>query len=397
MASESSDKKLLELLKTLELPESAYESAKRRYEDLGRWLERPESSVALNDPHVHVQGSFALGTAIRPLLEHEEYDLDLACKLRKGISRATHAQSQLKQIVGEELERYRQFRKIEEELEEKHRCWRLQYQDDLQFHLDVVPSIPAEDLRRAELSTLMEGAGVDRRLALDVAAEAVWITDDRKVGYRQVNPDWPASNPEGYVKWFVSRMEMRGPGLLAEARVDDIPVYRRKTNLQRCIQLLKRHRDRMFMNTTEMKPISIIITTLAAGAYKPGQSIAESMALILEGLMAFRRSNSDVVQNPVNPKENFADRWALPEGRKLNLKQNFHNWVDQAVADFRLILDSMDPALLSEQANTRLAVKASADAFSKIFGLAVASVSARAPARVAIEPAPPRPWAPRKA
>jgi hypothetical protein len=73
---------LKNVLELIELPPSAYEKAKKRYDDLGEWFGRDESIVKNNDPHVFPQGSFRLGTAIRPLDEKEEYDLDLACKLR---------------------------------------------------------------------------------------------------------------------------------------------------------------------------------------------------------------------------------------------------------------------------------------------------------------------------
>jgi hypothetical protein len=52
------------MIKNLELPESAYEKARKRYEDLGEWFGREESTVKDNDPHIFPQGSFRLGTAM---------------------------------------------------------------------------------------------------------------------------------------------------------------------------------------------------------------------------------------------------------------------------------------------------------------------------------------------
>ena len=54
---------------------------------------------------------------------------------------------------------------------------------------------------------------------------------------------------------------------MQEARVEDVPEYQVKTPLQQGIQILKRHRDIMFVEDPDDKPISIIITTLAAHAY----------------------------------------------------------------------------------------------------------------------------------
>lgn len=386
---------LNKLVAALELPDRAYELAAKRYQDLGEWLARDGSSVAAHNPHVFVQGSFALGTAIRPLMAEEQYDLDLSCKFRLGVSRATHTQKQVKDLLGKELEAYRRSRGIEQRLEAKHRCWRLQYKDEIQFHMDVVPAIAAEDTRRKELSALMENVGVDRQIAADLAVDAVWITDDRKPNYQIIDWDWPASNPEGYVRWFKSRMEGSPKGLKVEARVDDVPTYRRKTPLQRAVQLLKRHRDVMFNKNPDAKPISIIISTIAANAYVAGESLTQSMHTVLNALAEFRRSDSDVVLNPVNPKENFADRWKQPEGIRLHLKRNFHLWVDQVSHDFKYLAGLANPQLLAEQVSDRFGVALSAAVFA---GLLAESAVAHAPnaatRRVEIPDSAPQPWRP---
>src|SRR3569833_2844529 len=214
----TNDKRLTLLVEEVELPATAYESAKRRYEDLVEWFDRDECSLRDDDPHIFVQGSFALCTCIRPP-SGEEYDLDLSCKLRKGIDRETHTQKQLKDLIGLELEGYRAYRRIHGALEPKHRCWRLKYQDDLAFHLDVVPAIPAETRRRAQMALLMGRAGVERFLAREIAENALWITDDRRPGFARIDPEWLSSNPEGYIRWFVSRLEGQLT-LLEKAQVD---------------------------------------------------------------------------------------------------------------------------------------------------------------------------------
>ena len=197
------------IIKLLELPDSAYEKAQKRYEDLGEWFDREESSVAVNDPHIFSQGSFRLGTAIRPLDETEEYDLDLACKLRDGISKDSHTQEYLKDIIGRELEAYRAARGIKKELEPKHRCWRLEYQDELSFHMDIVPCIPADGVRRKAVLESMRSFGLDELVANSASRTTVSITDDRNEGYRTICNVWDISNPEGYAKWFEYRMNPR--------------------------------------------------------------------------------------------------------------------------------------------------------------------------------------------
>ncbi len=154
------------MVELLELPESAYEKAAKRYEDLGKWFDREDSSLGENSPHIFPQGSFRLGTAIRPLDEIEAYDLDLACKLRHGISKGSHTQESLKMMVGHELEQYRIARGIKDRLASKHRCWRLEYRDDLNFHMDIVPCIPGDEARRNLIMESMRASGADERIAV---------------------------------------------------------------------------------------------------------------------------------------------------------------------------------------------------------------------------------------
>lgn len=392
MKNEHQDRKLELLVEEVELPDSAYDAAKRRYDDLGDWFKRESSTLRANDPHIFVQGSFALGTAIVPVKDGEEYDLDLTCKLRKLISRATHSQRQLKDIVGAELAAYRRARNIDYPLEAKNRCWRLKYKDELRFHMDIVPSVPEEDSNRAKLALLMEKRGMVHELATDIASAAVWITDQRKPTFNRISDDWPSSNPEGYVRWFVSRM--RAPSssvLMKEAQVDDVPLYRRKTPLQRAIQLLKTHRDVMFAELSDAKPVSIIITTIAGNAYVGGESLAESMVRILRALEDFRLSNSNEVLNPVNPAENFADKWHSPEYGHLRLKEQFHSWVIQVNSDFQFLFTAQDPKSLKKHAESTLKARVDEHALAALLPLGAPAVASTSPRRVIIESAP-KPW-----
>jgi hypothetical protein len=393
MTADSYEKTLKLAVDALELPDSAYEKAINRYKDLGEWFGRPESTIEANDPHVFAQGSFALGTAIRPLLEGESYDLDLACKLRTGVSKATHSQHDLKQLVGKELESYREARRISNPLEEKHRCWRLEYRDELSFHMDVVPCIPTDFNVKQQLTSILESRGLDKALASTVADDSVNITDDRLPNYRMKDGGWHISNPEGYIEWFKSRQRAEGLLNLAEARaqVDEVPLYRRKTHLQRCIQLLKRHRDLMFKDEPDSKPISIIITTIAARGYTGRPTLAGAMEQVLRGLSEFRAANSNEVPNPANPNENFADRWQTDEGRRLRLKENFNDWVRQASIDIPRLGDLVNGTDLSEQLNEKFDVNYSAAALETKVGLQATAVAFQAP-HVHIPQNAPSPW-----
>lgn len=376
------------LLEEVDLPERAHELALSRYEDLGNWFSRPESTLADYDVHLFVQGSFAFGTAIRPLNPDDEYDLDFTCKLRAGVSRTTHTQQQLKEMVGAELAAYRRARNIQKSLEAKNRCWRLGYRDELPFHMDVVPGIRADDSRRRELGALMEVSGINANLARDVARRALWITDQQQEQYAHLSLHWPSSNPGGYQLWFASRMAAAFTQVLAEAQVDPAPVYRSKTPLQQVVQLLKRHRDVMFAGNCDAKPVSIILTTIAGIAYRHGDSLADTMTRVLAALEQVRASDTDEILNPVNPNENFADRWKRADCAHLRLKAKFHEWVTQVRRDFREVLAGVSPQRQVEIASDALGVTL-AQAVRQRLGVASPAPSVR---RVTLAAEPPRPW-----
>ena len=373
MISSKQKQLLLErMVELLELPDSAYQKAKDRYEDIGEYLSRKQSICHNNDPHIFPQGSFRLGTAIRPLDESEEYDLDLACNLSKGISHGTHTQADLKQLIGGEIESYREARNIRVPVEEKHRCWRLEYADHLSFHIDIVPCIPEDMSRQKLLIESMVAAGEDRVLSENVTHYAVSITDNRHPHYKQLSNDWNISNPEGYAKWFESRMRSESTIIMEKAQIDDLPLYKRKSPLQRSIQLLKRHRDKMFKDDPEVKPISVIITTIAANAYSGQSSLNMTLQEILGELKRFSDSCSTVVSNPVNPEENFADRWTMPQYEDLHLRENFTAWVTQVRTDFATLFSSTDTNFIAESATKKFSVRPIATELGALLGLSIA-------------------------
>ncbi|MDD2318587.1 MAG: nucleotidyltransferase [Geobacteraceae bacterium] len=392
MTTKEQKRLLLEnMVSLLELPVSAYQKAKDRYEDIGSWLGRDESICNNNDPHIFPQGSFRLGTAIRPLIEDEAYDLDLACKLRAQITKKSHSQESLKVLVGLEIESYRIARGIKAPKDEKHRCWRLEYQDTLSFHMDITPCISADDARQQLIFEALRKSGEDEYFSQGTSHLTVSITDNRHPEYRQISENWHISNPEGYAKWFESRMNLSLLTILEKAQVDEIPIYQRKTPLQRVVQLLKRHRDLMFKDDPEVKPISIILTTLAARAYNGETDIESALTSILSRMGSYVNAAKPRVPNPVDPAEDFADKWSRPECNHLKLEQNFWFWLQQAQTDIELLCSSDDAGFISEQASKKFSVRMNTSEISKSLGLALGP-SIIVPRTHDIESTPPKPW-----
>lgn len=382
------------MVKLLDLPDSAYEKARKRYEDLGDWFDRNESVVSENKPHIFPQGSFRLGTAIRPLDESEEYDLDLACKLKEGISKETHTQQSLKELIRVELEAYRTARGIKNDLEPKHRCWRIEYQDDLSFHMDIVPCIPADEERKMKVFDSVRNAGLDEIVADSVARTTVSITDDRHKCFEKICDNWHISNPEGYAKWFEYRMNPEQTRILLEkAQVDDVPLFKKKTPLQRVIQLLKRHRDNWSKDNPEAKPISIIITTLAARAYNGETSVVDALENVLGKMGSLINPSRPRVPNPVDPEEDFADRWYRQDCSHLRLEENFFSWLLQAQKDFRHILSTTDSEFLCEQMDEKFSIHVNRSELAKLLSVMALSVNISTSKTHDIDPQEsPKPW-----
>lgn len=311
----------------LDLTDTQYEIATRSYQAVTNWLDAPDSPLRPYRPHISPQGSFRYGTVIRPLLEDEEYDVDLTCKLH--ISESQITQQWLKKAVGDRLKQNDTYKRML--APEKRRCWRLQYNDQFRFHLDIVPSIPDSVQYIQQLTTLL---AVPHSLAI----HALCITDNETW---HTDIDFPKSNPEGYALWFLQTMKVefdRRRVLLAEQlkmSVDAVPEYRVKTPLQRVVQLLKRHRDLCYGDNLNA-PISIIITTLAAKAYQNETDIFVALRNVLIRMASFIKLDEQgnrVVKNPVNPLENFADKWTEnPEKERL-----FFEWLNRARRDFDLL------------------------------------------------------------
>ncbi len=330
----------------LDISDAKYQEAEDRYTAVGKWLERPDSLVRDYSPQIYVQGSFLLGTAIKPVGEDGEYDIDSVCTLE--LTTAECSQEELKQLIGSEMKEYARAQGMKKPVEEGRRCWTLNYADESHFHLDVLPAIPNAGAFRHLLET--------GRASSDWTDDAIGITDNTLPDYTARNADWPVSNPKGYADWFRTQMQdalssiYRQEVVLLEeyTSVDDVPSFRFRTPLQRAAQMLKYHRDTMY-GDDEDKPVSVIITTLAAHAYNNEDNVVDALQSIVHGMLDFIKVRNGVrwVANPVNPLENFADKWVEhPEREK-----KFYEWHDaittciQGIVDVPAGLDSLNKGL----------------------------------------------------
>ena len=328
------DEALEDLAESLEISEHRYQQAEKRYKSLGEWLNRPESTIRQYAPQVHVQGSFGLGTVTPPLTETDEYDIDAVCEFRL-LTKDQVTQQRLKQMLEVEMRDYARRHNMNNPLEEHRRCWRQRYADEAQFHIDVTPSV----LNGAELVAMLAA----RRLDTSLASTGISITDNEHPYYHFINKDWQRSNPRGFLKWFLLRMaaayQRRKSKLTRDgvyAGTEEVPDYRIRTPLQKAIMILKQHRDIMFIGRNDEKPISIIITTLAAHSYEGEERISDALFSILLKMDRFIEQAADgtfVIKNPSDPLENFADKWKKHPERAIA----FREWLQRARQDFATI------------------------------------------------------------
>lgn len=318
-----------EIIADLDITASQFERAEQSYNAVGEWLNGSDN-LLLQSVLVYLHGSTGLGTSVKPL-GRAEFDIDLICFLA-GVS-LDISPAAVKKAVGDRLRAHDYYASI---LEEKKRCWRLNYAGD--FHLDISPTITNPHcLQNGELVP-------DRELR-----------------------DWHPTNPKAYKALFQSRAELQARfiGRLlnedaqARAHVEPFPArVTTKTVLQRVVQLLKRHRDIHFEKVKEeVAPISIVITTLAMRSYEycvRRHVFQDELELLVDTIRmmphfvdrTFENGREIwAVWNETTQGENFADRWNSEPARA----RAFFKWHGKALADFEAVRDAVGRDVIIER------------------------------------------------
>lgn len=331
------------IAKELDITEEQFQRAKAHYDKLAEYLED-----ALGEKlHIYPQGSFMLGTVIKPYRKGKDadYDIDLVCEFIEE-SENTILPNVLKKKVGNSLKRNNNYKTILDE--EGKRCWTLEFTD---FHMDCLPCIPFTPLH------------INKKISLTHTTDFV-------------NYTWKRSNPLQLGEWFRERQlnifnntkrKIYEENFKAYNSIDDVPNIYVKTPLQKVIQILKRHRDVYFSNKVneKYKPISMIITVLAAQIYDQEEDLYCAMKNIVEELslyeevynssthkcsakiqdLIFFDGNKWRIKNPVAEEENFAEYWH--EDNHARAKA-FFEWVQDLKFNFLKKINSNEAQIILE-------------------------------------------------
>ena len=244
-------------------------------------LDRLNTSVQAVDTYLKVhltgyqkmerQGSYALGTLIKPVDDNDEYDADIQVVMN------FHHKWQVKDYIHEVHRTLKGNEKYANKLSLKTRCVTVDYVGD--FHLDVVPRVT--------------------------------VSGKPCVCNRLTNR-FEETDGTGYRDWFNEQNRITGG------------------NLKRVVRLLKFLRDHKSNYTVK----SILLTTLAGNTIKPTDEGTEAVSTIADTLVTVltRMDNylqqhpyMPAIRNPVLPTETFNRHWDQAKYANFRNRVNSHS------------------------------------------------------------------------
>lgn len=351
---------IMNIIKAVDISPTMYRNAVEKYEHLASYLEEKGFDVT-----IYPQGSFALGTVVRPLHKGEDavYDLDFIYMVHK------HKQNIQPSELRNEVENALRSNSVyNDRLIVDDTCFTIRYADigDVGFTIDIVPAADEDEWYKAQLREKS-----DLPHLIDTAI-AIPRKEDRS--YK-----WISNNPKGYKQWFDAinesfarytredyRNQLYHSNRTVFASIEEVPDDLTRTSLQRVIQILKYHRNMYYLRIKDgdkIKPISAILSTLAAEIAKSAPKTVDVFGLleyVLNELMIYAKqlevpkaSFRDVystrnlllkdggnwtLHNPANPEDNLTDSWKdNPQAAAV-----FFRWIKAVYSDLITSLHKED-------------------------------------------------------
>ena len=348
---------VISIISSLDITPTMYKNACDKYNALATFL----NSHGVN-ADIYPQGSFAIGTVVKPIANssNANYDLDFICQLegdKNDFSPSELCNKLINCLSNSDI--------YKDKLKADQVCVTIEYAEinEIGFSVDIVPAADETVENKTRLINMS-----DYPYLIDSS-----IAIPKHNGER--NYSWITNNPRGITKWFkdinepflvCSRKEYRK--LLFENNrnvfdsIEEIPTELERSPLQRVIQILKIHRNihySKFKNGDDIKPISAIITVLAAqigSNHKPNCSVFELLEYVLNELNKYssllKKSNLNTycyssinniislkdgkwsIENPANPEDNLADKW----NKNSEIPSRFFSWIKTVKVD---LIDSL--------------------------------------------------------
>lgn len=354
-------KDILSIISHLDISPTMYKNATEKYKAITSFL----SDCGI-EADMYPQGSFALGTIVRPNARNSSanYDLDFICQVTG--SRANYSPSGLRDKIEAAL---RSNGVYAERLTVYDKCFTIEYADinGVGFEIDIVPAVDESSEIKSRLIT----KSADPQL-IDTSIAIPKCSSERSYS-------WITNNPTGFRTWFeqinapflaatrdVYRVRLFEQNRSIYASVEDIPDALERSALQRVIQILKYHRDVYYAKLPDgddIKPISAIINTVVARISEqvsPSYSVFELLEHVLKELEIYAKQQSLTtkeftqlyesrsvfsrpngkwyISNPANPEDNLADRWNI----NAKIPATFFRWVSIIKDDLLISLHRDD-------------------------------------------------------
>ena len=220
------------------------------------------------------QGSYALGTLIKPVDDNDEYDADIQIVMNPNDDWDP------KDYVNEVHGTLKDNDTYSDKMRRKTRCATIDYAGD--FHLDVVPRV---------------------------------TEDDQHHVCNRIENEFEVTDGTGYREWFIEKN-----------RITD-------GNLRRVVRLLKYLRDHKNNYTVK----SILLTTLAGYAIEPEdegtetvRTVADTLVTVLTRMDDYLQEHSDMpdIENPVLSSETFNRHW--DQTKYANFRNRVHSHAQTA-------------------------------------------------------------------
>lgn len=295
---------LVDIAIRVQLSQTAYGKAVRRYEAIREWIEREDSPLAGRVELFYPQGSMAIGSTIASQVTNDEYDLDIVVQIQvppvwsaKDVLDALYIA-----IRGDVGSQYHQM------VQRRPRCVTVSYAD---MHLDLIP--------------------MERRLGTPERESDLF---HHKAGSS------PSSgrcvvNSFGFAEWFKERTADAGPFGLAFAKrareyhfalanADADPVPEQETASEKSLpviglQLMKRWRNVCYQDRTTGRPPSVMMTKFAADRAGEADNLAEELlhqATHMRDHFHQAEMNGSLIHvvNPACSQDVLSDRWPANRG-----------------------------------------------------------------------------------